>query len=107
MNYSIEIVMMPLTFMNKEFFTTNLLLKLPCADNCPDKKCVQRFDKAICFRPIIDRITLVERIVNRKLIPDQTIKNEIVYSSKNKKIKVTIADGFSNIEHKSIITNKS
>jgi hypothetical protein len=92
--------------MSKESFTTNILLKLPCADNCPDKKCAQRFDNAICFRPIINRITLVEKIVKIKLTPDQTTKDEIVYSSKNKKTKVTITDGFSNIERKTTITNK-
>lgn len=92
--------------MNKELFTTNYLLNLPCANNCLEKKCAEKFDKAICFKPIIDRITLIETVTHKKLVPDPIIKDEIVYSSKNKNIKVTITKGFSNIEHKSRINFK-
>lgn len=90
--------------MDKELFISTYLSNLACAKDClAGKKCVEMFNNAICFRPIFDHIKAVEKATGTPLVPNDLIKDRIVYESSDQMIKVTIVDGLSNMEHKSEI----
>ena len=85
--------------MGTEIFKTNELTDLPCATSCLfHRTCIENFDKGTCLLKLDEFIKSIENTNNTTLINGSIDDNGVIFESEDKKVKLTIKNGFSELE---------
>lgn len=87
--------------MGTETFKTNELNNLPCATSCLFlRTCIENFDKGTCLLKLDEFIESIEKNNDITLTKGSVTNDGVIFESEDKKLKVTIKNGFSDIERK-------
>lgn len=93
--------------MGTETFKTNELNNLPCATSCIfHKTCIENFNNGSCLLKLDEYIESVENSNNVTLLKGSVSENEVIFVNEDGNFKLTIKNGFSDLERKSDIDDK-